>query len=201
MKKIIVSFVAVAAITAFGFTTIESIKNKTYAIDPKLTTATWIGKKVTGQHTGGIKISKGTIETSGKEIVSGSFEFDMTSITNTDLTDKEWNDKLMTHLKSDDFFSVAKNPTATFVLTKATMKSDGVYDVTGKLTIKGITNEITFPANVKIDDKTFVTIAKIMVDRTKFDIKYGSATFSDTIGDKAISDEFELDINIAAKAN
>jgi polyisoprenoid-binding protein YceI len=200
MKKITLSLIAVVAISAFAFTTTEAIKNKNYSIDTKLTTATWVGKKVTGQHTGGITISKGAIEAKGKEIVGGSFEFDMTSITNTDLTDKEWNDKLMTHLKSDDFFSVAKNPTATFVVTKAAMKSEGKYDITGKLTIKGITNEITFPADVKIDDKTFVTIAKIMINRTKFDIKYGSATFSDALGDKAISDEFELDINLVAKA-
>ena len=199
MKKITLSFIALAVVTAFAFTTKEAKKPTNYTIDTKLTTATWIGKKVTGQHTGGITISKGTIEASGKDITGGSFEFDMTSITNTDLTDKEWNDKLMTHLKSDDFFSVTKNPTANFVITKATIKADGTYDITGKLTIKGITNEITFPANVKIDEKTFVTIAKIMVNRTKFDIKYGSASFFEGIGDKAISDEFELDINVVAK--
>ncbi len=200
MKKIILSLITVAAIAAFAFTTTDAIKTKTYTIDTKLTSATWLGKKVTGQHSGAVNISKGTIESKGKTITGGSFEFDMTSITNTDITDKEWNDKLMTHLKSDDFFGVAKFPTATFQITKAVIKSDGVYDISGKLTIKGITNEITFPANVKIDDKTFVTIAKITVNRTKFDIKYGSASIFDGIGDKAISDDFDLTVNIVAKA-
>ena len=200
MKKIILSLITVAAIAAFAFTTTDAIKTKTYTIDTKLTSATWLGKKVTGQHSGAVIISKGTIESKGKTITGGSFEFDMTSITNTDITDKEWNDKLMTHLKSDDFFGVTKFPTATFQITKAVIKSDGVYDISGKLTIKGITNEITFPANVKIDDKTFVTIAKITVNRTKFDIKYGSASIFDGIGDKAISDDFDLTVNIVAKA-
>jgi polyisoprenoid-binding protein YceI len=70
----------------------------------------------------------------------------------------------------------------------------------GNLTIKGITNEITFPAMIKMDDKAIVTVAKIMVNRTKFDIKYGSASFFESIGDKAISDEFELDVNVVATA-
>lgn len=191
--------IVAATIGAFAFTTPKA-KTVNYSIDTKATTATWLAKKVTGQHTGGITISKGNLVSDGKTITSGTFEFDMTSITNTDLTDKEWNDKLIGHLKSDDFFSVAKNPTAKFELTKATLKSGNDYDVSGKLTIKGITNDITFPAMIKMDAKTFVTVAKVMVNRTKYDIKYGSASFFEGIGDKAINDEFELNINIVAAA-
>ena len=199
IRKITMSLVAAAAVTAFAFTAPKS-KTINYVIDTKATTATWVGKKVTGQHTGGITISKGNVMSDGKNITGGTIEFDMTSITNTDLTDKEWNDKLVTHLKSEDFFSVAKNPTAKFEITKATLKSGNEYDVTGKLTIKGITNEISFPAMIKMDAKTLVTVAKITVNRTKFDIKYGSATFFESIGDKAISDDFELNVNVVAAA-
>jgi polyisoprenoid-binding protein YceI len=199
-KKITLSYITVAVITAFAFTTPKAKIETNYTIDTKATTATWIGKKVTGQHTGTISIANGKIVADGTSITSGTFEFDMTSITCSDLTDKAWNDKLIGHLKSEDFFNVAKFSTAKFEITKAILKSGNDYTITGKLTIKGITNEITFPALIKFDNKAIVTIAKIMVDRTKFDIKYGSASFFDSIGDKAISDEFELDVNVVAIA-
>ncbi len=200
MKKISMSLIAIAAVTAFAFTTTNAKKDTTYSIDTKSTTATWIGRKVTGEHTGGITISKGSIVSDGKSIKGGSFEFDMNSITNTDITDQGYHDKLIGHLKSADFFSTEKYPTVKFEITKATLKSGNDYDVVGKLTIKGIANEIAFPALIKMDAKTIVTVAKIMVNRTKFDIKYGSAAFFESIGDKAISDDFELNINIVATA-
>lgn len=200
IPKISMSLIAAAAITAFAFTTPIKESAKNYTVDTKATTATWIGKKVTGQHTGAISVSKGTIVSDGKNVTGGNFEFDMNSITCTDLTDKGYNEKLVGHLKNDDFFAVDKNPTAKFVLTKATLKSGNDYDVTGNLTIKGKTNEITFPAMIKADDKVIVAVAKILVNRTKFDIKYGSASFFESIGDKAINDEFELDVNLVANA-
>lgn len=198
-NKITTSFIAATAIIAFAFTTPHAKQEKTYSIDTKKTTATWLGTKVTGKHNGNINISNGKITSDGKNITGGIVEFDMTSITCEDLTDKEWNNKLVGHLKSDDFFGVAKHPTAKFEITKVMNKSENNYDITGKLTIKGITNEIRFPAMIKFDEKTIVTIAKITVDRTKFDIKYGSASFFDKIGDKAISDNFELNVNVVAE--
>jgi len=201
-KKIKMGFVATAAITAFAFTAPKEKHLTTYSVDTKATTATWLGKKVAGQHGGKINVSKGSVINDHSTITGGSIEFDMNSITCTDLTDKEWNDKLIGHLKSDDFFSTAKNPTAKFEITKvapiATLKPDNDFNVTGKLTIKGVTNEITFPAKIKMDEKTMVVIAKIIINRTKFDIKYGSASFFESIGDKAISDDFELNVNLVA---
>jgi polyisoprenoid-binding protein YceI len=203
-KKIALGFMAAAALTAFSFTIAKQKIAKNYTVDTDVTTATWIGKKVTGQHTGKINISKGSIESDNNNVTGGTFEFDMNSITCTDLTDKGYNDKLIGHLKSDDFFSVAKNPTSKFVITKVEAQPaatpDNEYDVTGKLTIKGITNEITFPAMIKTDATTIVVVAKIIVNRTKFDIKYGSASFFESIGDKAISDDFELNVDLVARA-
>lgn len=201
INKITMGFIAAAAVTAFAFTTPVAKKGATtYVVDTKTTTATWLAKKVTGQHSGTVNLSKGTIISDGKTITGGTLEFDMNSIACTDLTDKEWNGKLVGHLKSDDFFSVEKNPTAKFEITKAVAKTATDYDVTGKLTIKGITQEITFPAMIKMDGKTFVTVAKITVDRTKFDIKYGSKDFIEGIGDKAINNDFQLDVNVVASA-
>lgn len=196
IRKFTLALLAATAIGASAFT----VKPTSYTIDTKSTTANWIGRKVTGEHAGGITITKGTITSEGKSITGGTFDIDMNSITCTDLTDKEYNGKLIGHLKSEDFFGTEKFPTASFQLTKATLKSGNDYEVTGKLTIKGITNDVTFPAMIKMDDKTFVTVAKIMVDRTKYGIKYGSASFFEGIGDKAISNDFELNINVVASA-
>lgn len=199
IQKLKMGIVAAIAVTAVAFTTPKAKHNTTYNVDTKATTASWLGKKVTGQHVGNINISKGNIITSHGTIIGGKIEFDMNSITNTDLTDKGYNEKLVGHLKSDDFFGVAKFPTSTFEITKVTPKSGNDYEVTGKLTIKGTTEEITFPALIKMDANTIVTIAKITVDRTKYNIKYGSAKFFDKIGDKAIYDDFELNVNVVAK--
>lgn len=199
MKKLVpISLVAVAAISAFAFTAPKATTNVTYNLDTKATTATWLGTKVTGKHNGTIAISKGNIVSDGKIITGGSFEFDMNSIADVDLTDKGYNDKLVGHLKSEDFFNVAKFPTCSFVIGKVTLKSGNDYEVTGKLTIKGITSEITFPAMIKMDAKAVVTIAKITVNRVKYDIKYGSKSVFENIGDKAISDDFELNVNVVA---
>lgn len=201
-KKITMGFVAAAAITAFAFTAPKHKSSTTYTVDTKSTTVTWIGKKVTGQHEGTISISKGSVISDHNTITGGTIEFDMNSIICSDIAEKDYNTKLIGHLKSEDFFSVVKNQTSKFEITKVTVKPTLVapsdYDVTGKLTIKGITNEITFPAKIKMDEKTMVVIAKIIIDRTKFDIKYGSATFFESVGDKAISDDFELNVNLVA---
>lgn len=197
-------FVAAAAITAFAFTVPKQKHLVTYSIDTKSTTVNWIGKKLTGQHEGTLSISKGSVINDHNTITGGTIEFDMNSIICTDITEKDYNTKLIGHLKSEDFFSVVKNPTSKFEITKVTLKpsttlvASSDYDVTGKLTIKGITNEITFPAKIKMDEKTLVVIAKIIINRTKFDIKYGSATYFESVGDKAISDDFELNVNLVA---
>lgn len=200
INKITLGLIAAVAVTAVAFTAPKIKHDTVYTVDTKATTATWLGKKVTGQHVGGITIAKGNIITNHGAITGGTVEFDMNSITCTDLTDKTYNDKLVGHLKSDDFFGVAKHPTSKIEIAKVTPKGGTDYEVTGKLTIKGITNEITFPAMIKMEGNTFVTIAKIIVNRTKYDIKYGSASFFDKIGDKAINDDFELNVNVVAKA-
>jgi len=198
MKKLIyLSTIAIVAVTSYAFKAGSDLQ-KTYKVDPAKSKSVWIGTKVTGTHTGNINLSGGTLKYDGKVITGGTIEFDLNSITCTDLTDKAYNDKLIGHLKADDFFGVAKFPTAKFEISKVVPKTGENYDVTGKLTIKGITQEITFPAVIKASAVTIVTVAKITVNRTKFDIKYGSASFVDGLGDKAISDDFVLEVNVVA---
>lgn len=199
IKNITMSLIAVAALTAFAFKP-EAKHATTYAVDTKTSTATWLAKKVTGQHSGTVNITSGSIVAEHANIKSGTFELDMKSIACTDLEAGKGKEKLEGHLKSDDFFSTEKHPTAKLEVTGFKAKSNTEFDVTGKLTIKGITNDVSFPANIKMDGKTFVGVAKIMVDRTKYDIKYGSKTFFESIGDKAIDDQFEMNVNIVAAA-
>lgn len=196
MKSIKITIAALAISATFAFTTKEKAAT-TYNVDNKLTTATWVGKKVTGQHTGAISVATGKVEVTGKDIKGGEFEIDMNSITCTDL-DAEYGAKLVGHLKADDFFGTDKFPTSKFVLKSVKNNGKDNYELTGDLTIKGKTNPVTFPAVIKMDDKKFVAVSTITVDRTKFDIKYGSKSFIEGIGDKAINDDFEIKLNLVA---
>ena len=152
----------------------------------------WTAKKVTGEHHGYINLKEGKFTIKDNKIVSGTFTIDMTSITNIDLTDPEWNQKLIGHLKSDDFFGVAKFPTSTLAITESTPFKNGESTVKGKLTIKGITEPVSF-----VVKKTGnIYSSTITVDRTLYDIRYGSGKFFDNLGDKTIYDDFTLDVKI-----
>lgn len=155
----------------------------------------WIGKKVTGQHTGHIKLADGVLSINDNKIASGTFNIDMKSITDDDLTDAGWNAKLIGHLKSDDFFGVEKFPLATLVITESSAFMNNQAEIKGKLTIKGITNPIAF--NVTRNGNTFT--ANIAVDRSKFDVRYGSGSFFENLGDKVIDDIFTLDVVIVVE--
>ena len=119
----------------------------------------------------------------------------MNSIANTDLADATWNAKLIGHLRSDDFFGVASFPTSEFVITK--VESNGKsHNISGNLTIKGITNPASFTATSVKDGKNTIYTGTMTVDRTKYNIRYGSKSFFDDLGDKAIYDEFTLDFSL-----
>ncbi len=145
--------------------------------------------KVTGKHNGTVNFKEGAIIFKGKKVTGGTFTVDMTSLTATDLTG-EYQGKLNGHLKSEDFFGTEKNPTAVLVFKKIAVKSANVYTVTADLTIKGKTNPVTFDLTTTADSAT----TTFKVDRTKYDIRYGSKSFFESIGDKAISDDFELTV-------
>ena len=162
--------------------------------DSEKTKLVWLGEKVTGQHTGTINLQSGSLNYQDNKIISGEFVINMAS-----LKDSEANDHLEGHLKSEDFFSVEKFPTANLVLTGSTSFEKGTAVVTGTLTIKGVTNPIEFKATTqKKDDGTWF-FAYITIDRTKYNIRYGSGSFFDNLGDKVIYDEFKLKVNLLVK--
>jgi polyisoprenoid-binding protein YceI len=162
--------------------------------DTAKTKLNWLGEKVTGQHTGTIKLQSGWLTITDNKIVSGEFLIDMAS-----LKDGDGNTRLEGHLKSDDFFSVGKFPVSKLVLKGSDSFEKGSAVVRGELTIKGVTNPIEFKAAMqKKDDGTWF-YSNIVIDRTKYSIKYGSGSFFDNLGDKTIYDEFKLKVALNLK--
>jgi polyisoprenoid-binding protein YceI len=169
----------------------------TYNISTKSSSIEWNAKKITGEHSGVVLLKNGSITVKDGILTGGEFDADMTTISATDLQG-EWKDKLDGHLKSDDFFSVDKHPTAKFVIKKAEQIKGKEYKILGSMTIKGITNDISFNATVDTDGNKFAAFADVTIDRTKWDIKYGSNQFFEGLGDKAIYDDFTLKIRLGA---
>ena len=159
----------------------------------------WEGKKVTGAHQGEIKVKSGTLEVAKEQLVGGEVVIDMTTISNNDLSDGSMKEKLLGHLKSDDFFSVEKNPTATLTIKKVTKKKDDQFTVSGDLVIKGISKPVTFPATIHASNDMVHATGTITVDRTAYGIKYNSLKFFSSIADKAINDNFTVDVEVVAK--
>jgi polyisoprenoid-binding protein YceI len=171
-----------------------------FKADIKGSKITWLAKKATGEHAGNVSVSDGTFTVENNTLKAATFEIDTRTITDTDIADEAGNAKLVGHLKSTDFFSVEAHPKATFVLTSATKAASDAYNVKGNLTIKGITNEVSFPATVVISGKKLNATAKITIDRTKYDIKFRSKNFFENLGDKVIYDEFNLNVALVANA-
>jgi polyisoprenoid-binding protein YceI len=185
MKKSILSIViATVVFGSFSFTNPEKVAKE---IKLENSQVIWKGYKVTGSHTGTIALKSGSLSFNNDKLIGGEFVMDMPQIITTDLTG-EYKDKLEGHLKSDDFFGVAKHPTSTLVFTKVKATGKNSYQITGDLTIKGITNPVTFEMSVYGNKAN----ASLKVDRTKYDVKYGSTSFFDGLADKAIYDEFDL---------
>lgn len=181
--KNITAIVLVAFIT-FAFTTIEEEKKEIKVESSKVV---WKGYKVTGSHEGTIAIKSGHLNFNEDKLTGGAFVIDMSTISNTDL-EGEYKRKLEGHLKSDDFFGVEKYPTASLIFTKVKSIGKNSYKVTGDLTIKGKTETISFNFSVYGSKAN----ASLKVDRSKFDVRYGSTSFFDGLKDKAIYDEFDL---------
>lgn len=175
---------AIIAIVTLSFTTMETEKKD---IKIKNSKVVWKGYKVTGSHEGTINIKSGSLSFNDGKLTGGECSIDMITLVSTDLTG-EYKGKLEGHLKSDDFFGVEKFPTATLIFTDVKVKGKNSYNVTGDLTIKGKTNPVTFEISIYGSKAT----ASLKIDRTKYDVKYGSTSFFDGLKDKAIYDEFDL---------
>ncbi|KGO90217.1 YceI family protein [Flavobacterium suncheonense] len=168
----------------------------------------WTGSKPTGKHNGTISIKEGDVTVKDGQILTGTFVLDMNSITVTDLKPEDGKEDLEAHLKgtsakngADDFFNVKKYPTGKFVITKVA-DENGKTVVYGNLTLKNVTKAVNFPATVVASD-TLVTIDSepLVINRTYWNINYGSKSVFKNLADKFINDEVEIKVNVKATSN
>ncbi|MAC94383.1 MAG: lipid-binding protein [Flavobacteriales bacterium] len=173
-------------------------KGETYKVNKESSNVEWVGKKVTGEHFGVVKIKEGTVEMEGEQILSGTLVMDMNTIKVQDIEDPETNGKLKGHLMSDDFFGVKNHPTATLKINKVEKIKGNKHTIYADLTIKGKTEAVEIPATIIVKDDKVVTVGEIEIDRTKFDIRYGSGQFFDNLGDNMIYDDFTVKFKVGA---
>ena len=188
MKKLLLFF------TLTGLFLLNAEAQDKYIADTEKSELRWLGEKVTGQHTGTIRLQSGWLTWKDNQIVSGEFNIDMKSLEET-----EDNAKLEGHLRSEDFFGVEKHPTSKLVITGSTPFEKGTATVKGTLTIKNITKPVEFKAAMQKKDEGVWFFTNIVVDRSQYDIRYGSGSFFENLGDKTIYDEFKLKVNLLVK--
>ncbi|MRX65252.1 YceI family protein [Maribacter luteus] len=190
MKKNLFAL-ALAVIFGFSATATEPIEKEKKEVNTDESSVAWKAYKVTGSHNGTVALESGTLIFDDGKLTGGEFKVDMTSMICTDL-EGEYKGKLEGHLKSDDFFGVATHPSSSLVFTKVEASGKNSYEVTGDLTIKGITKPVTFDVSIYGSKAT----ATMKIDRTAYDVKYGSGSFFDNLGDKTIYDEFDLVVDL-----
>ena len=182
------------AFVAFSFVNQSLFAQDNFKVSVENSKLTWKGYKPTGDHTGTITLASGNIILTGNKLTGGSFVADMGTI-----KDVDGSAKLEGHLKSADFFDIAVYPTSKFEITKSEIKESKMH-ITGNMTIKGITKQITFPATLAVNkDNVTLTSDTFQINRADFNVKYNSKTFFDNLKDKFINDEFDFQVTIVAK--
>lgn len=184
---------------------VAEASSERYIVNVEESKIEWKGFKPTGTHNGTIAIKNGEINANDDVVVSGNFVIDMTTITSLDLEGKKKAD-LESHLKGTvegkegDFFNVTKYPEATFEITNMKSLDDGNYNLSGNLMIKGVNNNITFPVTSTTEGDTLVLKSDTFtIDRTKWNVNYGSKSIFDNLGDAFVNDMTELKITVQAK--
>lgn len=209
MKTLSLSFIlAVAAAPAFAADAAQKAAlpkggmGREVAVSVAESVIKWRGAKVTGEHNGTIKLRDGSVRIEGDRVVGGAFAVDMGSIVNEDIAAPEWNKKLVTHLISEDFFAAEQHPVSTFTITRVTplvrAEEGSTHTVSGDLTIRGVTQPVSFPAKVSVGEKAAEATAVVKLDRTRWGLRYGSGKFFQGLGDKMIHDEFTLELALTA---
>jgi polyisoprenoid-binding protein YceI len=176
----------------------------THQIDVEKSKIEWTGRNLTGAHSGTIKLCEGHIEIVDGHPASASFTLDMHTIANTDIEDGDMRQMLIKHLKSDDFFDVQRFPDAEFQLTRITPLPDAKpgnpnYEVTGELVMKGIRREIVFRAILaQTPDNVLAADAHLDIDRTHWNVLYGSGKFYEKLGKHLVNDEISLGLKLVS---
>lgn len=181
--------------TTDSVSTTQPVAGAGLAVDTVASNIAWLGNKVTGKHNGTIKISNGTLNVQDGKLTGGKFTINMASISNLDITDSTYKSNLEGHLKSPDFFDVTKFPDATFEITSVADSGANKLKISGNLTLKGISKNITFDADVVESTPTsFKAKADFNINRHDWGITYPGKK------DDAISQEINLKVDLQAKA-
>ena len=160
----------------------------------------WIGRKVTGEHSGTLNLSEGWVEMEKNMVSGGKLVFDMASITNTDIEYPGWKQNLEDHLKSEDFFHVDSFTYAVLEINGSQLliveNAKKSLQILADLTIRGKTHEIKFPFDITRSENILTGEGSVDIDRTLYNIKYKSDKFFEELGDKLIYDDFTVQFNI-----
>lgn len=205
MKTIITTLAAgLMAFAATAGNPQSDPKTKVIHVDTKSSSINWLGEKLTGEHSGTLMIKEGSINMTDGVPTSATIVLDMATIAVTDIEDADTNAKLVGHLKNDDFFGVKKHKTGKFEATtitaiKGAKGKEANYTLSGKLTLKGISEDLSFPAYIAMENGNLVANGSATFDRTKYGIKYSSKSFFDDLGDRVIYDDVKLTFVLSAK--
>jgi polyisoprenoid-binding protein YceI len=191
MKRIFVILIASV------FTAALLPAQKKLVADAAATVIDWKGDKIVGSfHVGTIDLKSGWLTVDGSSITGGEFIVDMNSIKNSDLKDEKMRERLVGHLKSDDFFGVEKFPLSRLVITGSSKTTDGRTLFRGNLTIKEATHPVEFTATETKSGNVVTYVAAINFDRSLYDVRFGSGKFFSNLGDNAINDEIKLNVKL-----
>ena len=172
-------------------------------VDLAKTQINWVGRKITGEHSGTLNLSKGWVMMENNSLKSGQLIFDMNSISNTDIESVEWKQKLENHLKDDDFFAVDSFPKAKLDIKASQIISQensiNKFQILAELTIRGITNGISFPILLQSSGDIFSANGNMDIDRTLYNIQYKSGKYFPDLGDKLIYDIFSVQFMVHTK--
>lgn len=201
MKKLSYLFISFTLLLTTTFVTMGQTQKISLKKDSG--EITWKGKKVTGKkHHGKISIKEGMLHVVDGELKDINVTIDMNSIDNQDIDSEKYRNKLEGHLKSDDFFHVKQYPESHFKSTSIVKSSkENKYYVEGNLTIKGQTHPIEFSAFFNAEENNYKAEAELTFDRSKYNVRYGSDSFFDNLGDDMIYNDIDLEINLQGAIN
>jgi polyisoprenoid-binding protein YceI len=189
--------------TASDPTTSLQLVEGTYMVDMQASVIEWTGRNPNGKHYGSIRLSGGQV-TIGDAGISGTFEIDMSSIKNDDLEGDELYPVLIDHLESDDFFFTKLFPRASFTITSAKPVSGQPvtvpnFEIMGELKMRGIRQQIGFPATFStLADGAIAAEAHFDIDRTHWNIIYGSSRFFEHLGMHVVFDLVSIQLRVVA---
>lgn len=173
-----------------------------FSVDTENSELAWEGRRIGGGHDGVMGIKSGEFFVFDGDLVGGEVVIDMHQIVVLDIENPESNARLQAHLESDDFFAVEEYPEAHFEITGVEPvdgeDTEKTHRIFGNMTIRGITHGIAFDANIDLRENEMMAFADFDLDRTQWNVRYGSGSFFDDLGDRAINDDFGLTFNLMA---